>query len=102
MQKTILDNPEMCELFAAITAIKTPREAKFFLRDLCTLAELKEMATRWQVAKRVQEGLSYRNISKQTGASTATITRVANWLRHGMGGYKLMLSRFGHRLPATH
>lgn len=102
MQKTVLDNPEMRELFATIANLKTPREAKFFLRDLCTLAEMKEMATRWQVAKRVQKGLTYRNIAKQTGASTATITRVANWLHHGMGGYKLMLSRFDHRLPATH
>jgi TrpR-related protein YerC/YecD len=96
MQKTELDTTEMRELFAAIAVLKTPREAKFFLRDLCTLAELKEMATRWQVAKRVKKGLPYRNIAKQTGASTATITRVANWLHHGMGGYKLML----HRLRA--
>lgn len=102
MQKTILDNPEMRELFAAIAKLKTPREAKIFLRDLCTLAEMKEMATRWQVAKRVQKGLPYRNIAKQTGASTATVSRVANWLHYGMGGYKLMLTRFGHRLPAIH
>lgn len=93
MQKTILDNPEMCDLFAAIANLKTPREAKFFLRDLCTLAEMKEMATRWQVAKRVQKGMPYRNIAKQTGASTTTITRVANWLHHGMGGYRFMLER---------
>lgn len=102
MQKTILDNPEMRALFAAIANLKTPREAKFFLRDLCTLAEMKEMATRWQVAKRVQKGLPYRLITKQTGASTATVSRVASWLHHGMGGYKLMLSRFGHRLSAIH
>jgi TrpR-related protein YerC/YecD len=100
MKRSILDNPEMRDLFAAMANIKSAREAKFFLRDLCTLTELKEMATRWQVAQRVRRGLPYRNIAKQTGASTATVSRVASWLHHGTGGYKLMLSRFGHRLRA--
>lgn len=93
MQKTELDTPEMRTLFAAITKLKTAREAKFFLRDLCTLAELKEMATRWQIVKSIKKGVPYRNIVKQTGASTATITRVAHWLHHGMGGYRFMLER---------
>ncbi len=93
MQKTELDTTEMRELFAAISKLETPREAKFFLRDLCTLAELKGMATRWQIVKSVKKGVPYRNIVKQTGASTATITRVANWLHHGMGGYRFMLER---------
>ncbi|MBI2638375.1 hypothetical protein HYW83_02185 [Candidatus Peregrinibacteria bacterium] len=93
MQKTVLDTTEMRELFAAIAKLKTPREAKFFLRDLCTLAELKEMATRWQIAKSIKKDIPYRKIVKQTGASTATITRVANWLHHGMGGYRSMLQR---------
>lgn len=93
MKKTTLKTESARELFATIAKLRTPREAKFFLRDLCTLAELKEMATRWQVAKRVKKGLPYRNIAKQTGASTATITRVASWLHHGMGGYQFMLHR---------
>ena len=96
MEKTILDTSAMRELFAAISNLKTPREAKMFLRDLCTMAELKEMATRWQVVQKILKGATYRKIAQETGASTTTITRVANWLHHGMGGYKLMLSRF-HR-----
>lgn len=88
-----LNNNEVKQLFKAIATLKTSRECKNFMRDLCTLAELKEMADRWQVAKQVKKGLPYRNISKTTGASTATITRVAHWLHHGMGGYQLVLHR---------
>lgn len=88
-----LNNKSAKELFEAITALKTEQECKNFMRDLCTLAELKKIAERWQVAKQVKKGLPYRNISKLTGASTATITRVAHWLNHGMGGYQLVLHR---------
>lgn len=88
-----LNNKAAKELFKVITALKTETECKNFLRDLCTLAELKAMSERWQVAKQVEKGLPYRAISKQTCSSTATITRVAHWLHHGMGGYKLLLDR---------
>ena len=93
MNEPEISSREMKELFAAIAVLKTEAECKKFFRDLCTLSELKAMAERWQVAKKVQKGISYREISKITGASTATITRVAHWLHHGMGGYKLMLER---------
>lgn len=93
MERTELDSKEMRELFAAISILKTPRECKNFMRDLCTMSELKAMSERLQVARQVKKGITYRKISKNTGASTATITRVANWLHHGMGGYKLLLER---------
>ena len=73
--------------------LKSVDEAGKFLRDLCTIKELKSMAERWQVAKKINANVTYRQISKETGSSTATITRVAQWLHHGMGGYKLMLAR---------
>lgn len=88
-----LKTSEARELWKAIASLKTEQEVKNFFRDLCTLAELKAMTERWQVAKQVKLGIPYRNISKKTGASTATITRVAHWLHHGMGGYKVMLAR---------
>lgn len=93
MEEPVLNSKEMKELFKAIANLKTGQECKRFLRDLCTIAELKEMSERWQVAKQVKKGLPYRNIAKKTGVSTATITRVAHWLNHGMGGYQLMLHR---------
>lgn len=90
---------ELCETLAQL---KTSNECKKFLRDLCTLAELEDMAERWQVAKFLKKDLPYRVIAKKTGSSTATITRVAHWLHHGMGGYRMMLERFGHRPQAVH
>lgn len=80
-------------LFQAILSLQNEKECEKFFRDLCTLSELKAMAERWQVARSVQQGLSYREISRMTGASTATVTRVAHWLHHGEGGYRLVLER---------
>ncbi len=90
-----LNNKETSDLFRAITRLRSDAEVRQFFRDLCTLSEIKAMSERWQVAKQVKKGVPYRNIAKKTGSSTATITRVAHWLHHGMGGYKLMLHRLG-------
>ena len=81
------------ELYETILKLKTVNECKKFFRDLCTLSELLAMTERFQVAKMVKQGIPYREISKKTGSSTTTITRVAHWLHHGMGGYKLALDR---------
>lgn len=80
-------------LFSAILKLKTTNECQEFFRDLCTLSELDAMAERWEVVRLLNQELPYRQISEQTGASTATITRVAHWLHHGMGGYRLLLQR---------
>ena len=85
----------MAELFAAIRSTKTQDELESFLRDLCTLQELETLAHRWQVAKLLDEGLPYLEVAERTGASTTTVTRVAQWLRHGEGGYRLALDRTG-------
>lgn len=80
-------------LFAAVLKLKTIDEAARFFRDLCTLGELHDLANRWAVVRLLDEGLHYAAIATRTGASTATITRIAQWLRHGEGGYRLMLER---------
>ena len=64
-----------------------------FLRDLCTLRELHDMAQRWQVVQLLALGRHYAEISRETGASTATITRIAQWFHHGTGGYREALER---------
>src|SRR5579884_2683562 len=84
---------EMRQLFDAILQLETRDELESFLRDLCTLQELETLAHRWQVAKLVDRGLPYLEVAQRTGASTATVTRVAHWLRHGEGGYRLALDR---------
>lgn len=88
-----LQNQKFEDLCKAILKLKTSAECKKFLRDLCTLAELSAMVERFQVVKMVNKNTPYREISKKTGSSTATITRVAHWLHHGMDGYKLVLHR---------
>jgi TrpR-related protein YerC/YecD len=84
------ETDELCE---AILALETREELERFLRDLCTIAELEAMAHRWQVARLVDQGLPYLEVAQRTGASTTTVTRVAHWLRHGEGGYRLALDR---------
>jgi len=83
----------MRDLFEAILGLEDQDEVERFLRDLCTLSELQAMAHRWEVVKLVELGLPYQEISRQTGASTSTVTRVAHWLRYGEGGYRLALER---------
>ena len=81
------------DLFTAILSQGTEAEAARFFRDLCTRSELEAMAHRWQVAQLVDQGLPYNEVARRTGASTATVTRVAHWLRHGEDGYRLALDR---------
>jgi len=84
---------ELFELRDALLSMRKPAELEAFLRDLCTLSELEAMAHRWQVARLVDEGLPYLEVAERTGASTATVTRVAHWLHHGEGGYRLALDK---------
>jgi TrpR-related protein YerC/YecD len=91
----------MSDLFEAILELEDAEEVERFLRDLCTLSELQAMAHRWEVAKLVEQGLPYQEISRRTGASTTTVTRVAHWLRYGEGGYRLALERRKPLSPAS-
>ncbi len=80
-------------LFQAVLALETIDEAARFFRDLCTLHELEELTQRWQIVRLLEQGLPYREIAEQTSSSTATVTRINQWLRHGEGGYRLALDR---------
>jgi TrpR-related protein YerC/YecD len=86
-------DPAIDDLLAAIVALPDEAAAGRFLRDLCTIRELHDMAQRWQVAQLLSMGRHYGEISRETGASTATITRIAQWLNHGTGGYREALAR---------
>ena len=81
------------ELGAAFASLRDADEALRFLRDLCTVTELREFAARWEVARLLDAGASYHDISERTGASSATISRVNQWLRYGRDGYRLVLDR---------
>src|SRR4051812_39841370 len=86
-------SPDVDELIAALLRLDDPDDAARFLRDLCTLGELHDLAQRWAVVRRLDAGEHYAAISRETGASTATITRIASWLKHGEGGYREALER---------
>src|SRR6476469_2613051 len=87
------------ELIAALLRLDDADEAARFLRDLCTLGELRDLAQRWAVVRRLDTGQHYAEISRETGASTATITRIASWLHHGEGGYQAALDRLAATDP---
>ena len=81
------------QLLATILKLETVDEAAAFMRDLCTRRELEEMSHRWEAVKLLDQGIPYREISDRTGLSTATITRINQWLQHGTGGYRSMLAK---------
>ncbi len=85
--------PDLDALLDVILRLGDREEALSFLRDLCTVGELHDMAQRWAVVRMLDAGLHYAEISKRSGASTATITRIASWLHHGEGGYRRQLDR---------
>ncbi|HEX2624708.1 MAG TPA: YerC/YecD family TrpR-related protein [Sphingomicrobium sp.] len=83
------------DLAAAIAAIDNPVEARAFLGDLCTPAEIHALAERWYVARLLDQGdKTYREIHDATGVSTTTVVRVARFLRQeANGGYRRVLDR---------
>lgn len=80
-------------LFQAILSLQTLDECYDFFEDLCTVAEMKAMSQRLHVAKMLRAHHVYNDIVRQTGASTATISRVNRCLNYGSDGYTLILDR---------
>lgn len=80
-------------LFEAILLLENMEECYNFFEDLCTVAELKALAQRLEVARMLKESSTYGEISESTGASAATISRVNRSLNYGADGYKMILER---------
>ncbi len=85
--------PGLSALAEAVLTLETTDEVERFLRDLCTLPELEALTHRWQTVLLLDEGVPYVEIAGRVPTSTATVTRVAQWLRHGTGGYAVALDR---------
>ena len=88
-----LKDKKMDALFEAILGLKTVDECYDFFEDLCTIAELIAMEQRFQVALMLDQGKVYSDIVKETGASTATISRVNRAIKDGCDGYQIIFDR---------
>ena len=91
MQKESVEQNTL--LFEAILALRDQEECRAFFQDLCTVAELKPLAQRMEVAQLLDQGFIYNDILQRTGASSATISRVNRALQYGADGYKTVLPR---------
>lgn len=96
--KTTIATKEKNErLYRAILALETEEECYAFFQDLCTIAELRSMEQRYEVATLLSEGMVYSDILERTGASSATISRVNRCLHYGANGYRTILPRLKER-----
>lgn len=80
-------------LYKAVLSLETEEECKNFFEDLCTIGEIKAMSQRMEVAIMLDEAAVYNDIIAKTGASSATVSRVAKCLNYGAGGYEAVLKR---------
>jgi len=87
-------------LAEAFLLMRTAEEMRALLRDLTTPAELEALVDRWRVARLLEEGRPYRDISAETGVSVTTIGRVARFVEAGHGGYRTALSRMNEAVSA--
>ncbi len=85
--------PRNEEMYKAILTLETVDECIKFFDDLCTVTELQAMEQRYQVASLLNKGCIYNEILEQTGASSATISRVNRSLQYGQDGYSVVFKR---------
>lgn len=86
-------NSETDRLMDGVLTLKTREEAYRFFEDLCTVNEIQSLSQRFEVAGRLRNDEKYHVIADETGASTATISRVNRALRFGENGYNMVLDR---------
>ena len=89
----ILNNEGTSLLIKALLSLKTEEECRAFLEDALTTKEILDLGQRMVVAKLLSEQTVYNKIAEETGASTATISRVNRCLNYGSGGYRAILDK---------
>ena len=86
------------DLYEAILHLETVEECRSFFKDLCTIPELKALSQRFQVARMLMDNHVYSEIVHETGASTATISRVKRALfDNDTYGYTLVLDNIAEK-----
>ena len=88
-----LRTEEVEQLFDAILSLETREECYAFFEDACTVKEILDIAQRLKAAKMLSRGENYVEVVRETGMSTATISRVKKCIDYGKGGYALVLAR---------
>ena len=91
--------PRNQKMYEAILSLQNLDECIRFFDDLCTVTELMAMEQRYQVASCLNDGMIYNEILAETGASSATISRVNRSLQYGSGGYEIVFSRIKEQKP---
>ena len=92
-----LKDKNLDDLFDAVLTLETREECYNFFEDLCTILELKSLSQRFQVAKMLNEHHVYSDIVNETGASTATISRVNRSINYGSDGYRVVFERLKNK-----
>jgi TrpR-related protein YerC/YecD len=95
-----LHNSDVDALFEAILSLESLEECYAFFEDACTIKEILDISQRLKAAKMLSAGANYADISRETGMSTATISRVSKCLDYGAGGYKIAIERTQHTTKA--
>ena len=84
-------------LYRAILSLHDAEECAAFFSDLCTPAEIREMAKRLEAARMLGENRVYTDVAEATGLSSATISRVSRCLKYGSNGYSAVLPRLSEK-----
>ena len=87
------DKSNMNQFYRAVLALENEEECRRFFDDVATIKELLDLSARLEVARMLDDGAVFSEISKATGASSATISRVNKCLAYGEGGYKTVLDK---------
>lgn len=90
------DSKRNNQFLNAILSLESKDEAKRFLRDLMTVAEIEEFGKRLEAARLLSRDAQYVSIIELTGLSSTTVARISKWLKGPLGGYRLMLSKLSH------
>ncbi|EGQ26026.1 MULTISPECIES: YerC/YecD family TrpR-related protein [Sporosarcina] len=93
MQIDKIRGEQLDRLFKAVLELDDLEECYQFFDDLCTMSEVQSLAQRFDVAHKLRLKKTYDSIQQETGASTATISRIRRCVDYGSGGYNLMLDR---------
>jgi len=95
MYEPKIRNEQTDALMRAMLALESEEDAYRFFEDLCTIPEIRSISQRLAVADLLRKKETYQKIAEETGASTATISRVNRALTYGADGYNRVLDKIG-------